>query len=265
MEQKDEMSGNPKRKRRTVSQTSKFNGNTAVEDLSLGPGVYVDALGNTDTCRQCKEGSSYKHSHQRWCRLSIYYNKSPMEEEAMKRMAKEAREMKANAQKPSNMTAAVVEAFFAPKKKPGKGDIVRDLPPSPMKDSKRPKIVDNPFDAMVVDVEESVEEATETVDTATKELSPTVAAIEVPVPPTKKPIVNPYFELLELNPKGIQTIIGRGMAKTPPAGLAMPHSLYCLVDYINRNSPQLRENSNEIVTVGLINTTLRDATEMLHQ
>ena len=53
--------------------------------------------------------------------------------------------------------------------------------------------------------------------------------------------------LLNWDPNGIKKVITAGMLKSPPTGLAMPQALYCIVDYINGNNPQLRENSNNFV------------------
>ena len=55
---------------------------------------------------------------------------------------------------------------------------------------------------------------------------------------TTKEIVNPYEKpLLNWDPNGIKKVITAGMLKSPPTGLAMPQALYCIVDYINGNSP----------------------------
>ena len=196
------MAGNPKRKLPTKFQSAQFDSKSAVEDPSLGPGMYVDAFGNKEQCRRCKEGSSYKHGHQKWCRRSIYFNKSQIELDHMQRKAKAAKELKANAKLPSKISTAVVKAFFEPKKKKSSaGELDRDQPPSPRKDSKRPQLIDNPFNSLDTPQVATTMEAT---------VATTIDATVQPAIEATQEIVNPYEKpLLNWDPNGMKSYYGR--------------------------------------------------------
>ena len=78
---------------------------------------------------------------------------------------------------------------------------------------------------------------------ATLKAAPQAAA--TPIAATKKPATEP---IPDFTAAYIKNLIAEGMNGEFPKGLQMPKQLYCVVNYINSNSPKSRAETNELIT-----------------